>query len=461
MTVRALLAMVPVVTLACVAAVLGIQLQLDTVQTERVSQVARTVAAQWEQGRGQDPIPVEHGVLRIQAVDRDGRVIGASAAMQGRAALSTKRPTGGDFRVEDIRCPDALGLAQCLRIVGITVDTPDQGPVIVYAAVVDSERAQAVWISAGIAALGGVTLAAFGALVWWSTGRTLRPVERIRSELERLSTSDLRQRLTVPATGDEIDDLARTANTTLDRMQAALDRQRAFVSDASHELRTPIAGMRTRVEVEISEPELGGEEARRALRGVLSDVDRLEQLVDDLLALARLESDRSESVPVDLAELARNGAGAVPWPHPVQTDLAGGAVVDGNPVALERLLTNLIANAERHARGRVRGTVARTPAKDGGEAVLEVHDDGAGIPVEQRERIFERFARLAESRRRDPGGSGLGLAISRGVAEAHGGTLTAGESPLLGGAVLVLRLPATEAGADPAPGGDTEGEEAP
>ncbi|MFW5419130.1 HAMP domain-containing histidine kinase [Nocardiopsis sp. CNT-189] len=461
MTVRALGVVAPVILICITVVSVVLRHEIEREQVDRAAQAARQVALHLAESGYSEPIPAADGVLRIQVVDGSGEVVAASDAMQGRPPLSDRLPAENDFRVDDKVCPDDLS-GRCLVVAGFETDSRAYGPVVVYAAIVSAEVTDGFLLEFGLVAVALVVLLVVGWLTWWGTGRTLRPVESIRSDLERLSATDLRHRLALPGTGDELADLARTANATLDRLQTAMERQRSFVSDASHELRNPIAGMRARLEVELTDPELGDTAARRSLESVLGDVERLQRIVSDLLELARLDADVARAEErVDLAELARAEAGhRAAAAARIDTDLEPGAVVRGNRLRLARLLVNLIANAERHARSRILVAVRAEDGGAGPEAVLEVHDDGAGIPEEERERIFERFARLDESRRKDPGGSGLGLAISRGVAEAHGGTLTAGESPLLGGAVFVLRVPAGPSRGGPEPEqGRTEGKE--
>ncbi len=460
MTVRALGVVAPVVLICITIVSIVLRHEIERGQVDRAAQAARQVALHLAEAGYAEDIPPADGVLRIQVVTEAGEVVAASDAMQGRPPLTDKRPAENDFRIDDRVCPDYL-TERCLVVAGFETDSRPYGPVIVYAAVVSAEVTTGFLLETGLIAVALVVLVVVGWLTWWGTGRILRPVESIRSDLERMSATDLSRRLTLPGTGDELADLARTANATLDRLQTAMERQRSFVSDASHELRNPIAGMRARLEVELTDPELDDSVARQALESVLGDVERLQRIVSDMLELARLDADVARAEErVDLAELAAAEAGHRTTPVRIDTDLGAGAVVRGNRLRLARLLVNLIANAERHARSRILIAVRAEDGGAGPEAVLEVHDDGAGIPEEERERVFERFARLEESRRKDPGGSGLGLAISRGVAEAHGGTLTAHRSRLLGGAMFVLRLPSGPPRDGPEPAqGRTEGKE--
>lgn len=287
-----------------------------------------------------------------------------------------------------------------------------------------------------------VLLIVAGLVIWYGVGRALRPVRKISDQLATVTMNDLHRRIPVPGTGDEIARLARTANAGLERLEEAVIRQRRFVSDASHELRNPIAGIRAKLEVELSEPEPDPRDREQLLNGLLSDAERLENIVTDLLELARLDSDvAGEREPMDMCVLVAEEFSGRRYRVPVHIHSRGEAWVSGSRVRLVRLLTNLVANAERHARTRVDIAVDR----DRDTVVITVHDDGSGIPESERERIFERFARLDESLERDPEGSGLGLAISREIAQAKGGTLVAGHSDLLGGAVFVLSLPTATA----------------
>ncbi|NUR85473.1 MAG: HAMP domain-containing histidine kinase, partial [Nonomuraea sp.] len=262
------------------------------------------------------------------------------------------------------------------------------------------------------------------------------PVAAMRSELDDVNASDLSHRVTEPEGDDEVAQLARSINGTLARLERSSEQQRQFASDASHELRTPIAGLRAQLESAQLYPE--DTDVPALVDSALRDTDRLEAIITDLLLLARIGS-RVDVVKerVDLAGLVcEEISGRATDPHPVRLALAEGVVVAGIRMQLARLLTNLIDNAERHAKSELFITVS---AEDG-MAVLEVENDGEDIAVEDRERIFERFTRLDAARSRDAGGTGLGLAIARDVAVAHRGTMTVEEGR--SGPRFVLRLPA-------------------
>jgi signal transduction histidine kinase len=270
-------------------------------------------------------------------------------------------------------------------------------------------------------------------LAWFAVGRALRPVEAMRREAEAISSSTIHRRVPEPARGDEVGRLARTLNQMLDRLEDGAHRQRQFVSDASHELRSPMAVIRTKVEV----AQRKGDTADwpSVADAVLAEEARLEALVGDLLALAREDEGAARpEATVDLAELVA-GEAALARRRPVATDLAP-ASVPGDERALRSLVAHLLDNAARHARRRVQVSLTTVD----GHAVLTVDDDGRGIALDDRERVFERFVRLDESRARDRGGAGLGLAVVAAVGRAHGGTARAEGSPA-GGARLVVFLP--------------------
>jgi signal transduction histidine kinase len=284
-----------------------------------------------------------------------------------------------------------------------------------------------------------------GVMSWGITGRALRPVNAITSQVDVITASTLHERVPVPAADDEIAHLARTMNSMLDRLESASTRQRQFVSDASHELRTPVSSIRTELEVALLHPE--ATDWTEVAGNVLAEDARLERIVGDLLLLARLDEqpdlDRSEDVDLDAVvheQAARRR------PCTVDTTGVHAGRVRGRGEELSRLVGHLLDNACRHARERVEVGVRVADAgeqgsRSGGAVVLTVDDDGPGVPAEQREVVFERFGRLEEGRSRDRGGAGLGLAVVRRIAERHGGSASVGDSPL-GGARFEVRLPA-------------------
>ena len=284
-----------------------------------------------------------------------------------------------------------------------------------------------------------ILLIVLAGLIWLIVGRALRPVETIRREVDAIGPAELDHRVAEPRTDDEIARLARTMNRMLARLDSSARAQRRFVSDASHELRSPLASIRQFAELARAHPD-------RVADGELADVvlaegARLQDLVESLLLLTRLDESGLAVVrrPVDLDDGALADARRVRDAGVVTVDTSGvsAARVDGDERMLARLARNLTDNASRHATSRIAVAVGVR----GDRVQLSVDDDGTGIPAEERPRVFDRFVRLDEGRARDAGGSGLGLAIVAEIARAHGGEVRVEDSPL-GGARFVVSLPA-------------------
>ncbi|HEX6953969.1 MAG TPA: ATP-binding protein [Agromyces sp.] len=277
---------------------------------------------------------------------------------------------------------------------------------------------------------------------WIVVGRALAPVERMRRQVDAVTATTLGERLDEPATGDEIARLARTLNGMLGRLESAQATQRGFISDASHELKSPLATLRQYAELARAHPERVGEQELGEV--VLEEGGRLERLVQAMLVLARADEGalRPDPVDVDLDDLLFAEAARVRGAGGIVVDTTGvqATRVRGDAALLAQLARNLVDNAARHARSRIALAVA--PRGDGADgAVITVDDDGDGIPPAERDRVFDRFVRLDDARARDTGGSGLGLSIVREIARAHGGEVRVEDAPS-GGARLRVELPA-------------------
>jgi signal transduction histidine kinase len=282
-----------------------------------------------------------------------------------------------------------------------------------------------------------VGLALVAMAVWLSVGRALRPVESMREEAATITAAHLNRRLAVPDGRDEIPRLAATLNEMLDRIDATSRVQRQFVSDASHELRSPLATLRQLAEVARDYPDRTGQDS--LARDVLAEEGRMEELVAALLLLARIDDGVPHAAgPVDLDDLVLDHARRLRHDDGPRIDVSGvsaGQVV-GDPVLLGQVVRNLLSNALRHGRNEV--SVSLQEYDD--QVVLTVDDDGNGIPEADRQRVFERFVRLDEARARDGGGSGLGLAIVHKVVDELGGSVRVQESAN-GGARFVVEMP--------------------
>jgi signal transduction histidine kinase len=402
---------------------------LDETVTERVDGIERLVR--------EDRLPAELSGLgdddTLAQVVRDGRVTAASTNIAGQAPLAVEQPgriyTVGRLPTDDTR----------FRVLGRQVSSPEGATTIVVAASLDDVDESLRVLRRSLLVVVPLVTGVFGALVWCLVGRTLHPVEAIRRDVDAIGELDLDRRVVVPATGDEIARLAATMNAMLARLQTADERQRRFVADAAHELRSPLARMRAELEVELATHPADGA-ARPALSSTLEEVVQLSTLVEDLLGLARAEAVRPSAVNlVELDEVvtdaARGRAVTVTALEPV--------TVHGDAAGLRRAVSNLLENATRHAVT----TVSISLVVQAERARLTVADDGPGIPVGDRERVFERFARLDESRTTATGGAGLGLAIVRAVVASHGGVMGIADPPGGQGTVVWLELPVAVTGA--------------
>jgi signal transduction histidine kinase len=361
----------------------------------------------------------------------------------------------------DRRIARAPALGRRARLLAHPVQTDGRTLVVVVGASLDAVirgRERLALILALLSPLLGGLLSAGGFLL---AGAALRPVRRMSQEADAISLAQVGRRLAQPPGEDEIAQLGRTLNAMLDRIEAAFARERMFLDDASHELRTPIAVLRAELEMALIET---GDPAstERSLRSALEEADRLSHLSEDLLVLARATAGRLplRRRPVDIRALAEDAAGRT-TSGPAAAAGAGrsaqGVVVeiDGapaqavvDPARLEQVVTNLLSNARRFARRKVRVAV-RT---EGDDVVVNVADDGPGFPDSLLPVAFDRFTRAEAARGHDTGaGAGLGLAIVAAIVRAHGGTITASNGPPLGGASVVVRLPLDETGPVPEP----------
>ena len=456
---RATLGAVLVVAVALVAAGAAVLVSLRANLTDqadtKAESAARKVASQIAVGTAYDRLELEDD-YPVQVVDANGTLVAATDDLErisgtGTDVVTPRPPSGGAGQSGDDDADDddtslepgeidedtdfgdgsatVDGTEDEYRFATVRVETEDRGLVTVHAgASLDAEQSAVTTTTTGMLTGFPLLLAVVAAVTWLVTRRALRPVEGIRREMAEITASeDLSRRVPEPVTHDEVARLARTTNETLAALESSVERQRRFVADASHELRSPIASLRTQLEVAAAHPEL------LDLDGAVEDTVRLQRLAADLLLLARLDAGEGPGDKrLDLGEVARREARG----RDGVSVTAEAVEVTGSRGQLERVLGNLLDNAQRHARSAVTVSVRR----DGAWAVAEVADDGDGVAAADRERIFERFVRLDEARSRDDGGAGLGLAIARDVAARHGGTLTVRDAPT-GGALFELRLP--------------------
>lgn len=370
----------------------------------------------------------------VQVVDSRGRVVAASANLEGEDPILKFEPD----RRASFRTVGRLPIGEEHEFALVTLPVMrGSSEFTIYAAASLEQVEESVAAVQGILVVGlPILLVLVGFTTWVIVGRALDPVDAIRAEVADISSHDLTRRVPEPSTDDEIGRLARTMNGMLARLETFTESQRRFVADASHELQSPIASSRAELEVAMAHPELADWQATAA--ELLDDNHRMERLVGDLLFLARTESAAPVTAgPVDLDDIARAEVERVRVRTTVSIDAAevSAVEVNGNADRLARVVRNLLENASRHAAS----TVAVRLTVDGKVARLEVSDDGPGIALADRERVFERFTRLDASRSRGTGGAGLGLAIAREIVTAHGGTIGVADSTV--GALFVVELP--------------------
>jgi signal transduction histidine kinase len=384
------------------------------------------VAKLIDQNSLSQPIPVSPDV-QVQVVDAQGRVLAVSAnADRLVPILYPEELRRLADRTGMVIPGDRIHLAGDVRVVTVRAGPPT-APQHVLVARSTADVTQGVHLLRITLLVAFPLLVALLALVSWRVlGAALSPVEALRSGAEEITAgaTGRSSRLPVPDSRDEVHRLAVTLNGMLHRLESARARQRAFIADAAHELRSPLTNMRTELEVaqrlpdDTDWPELTGD--------LLTDVDRLSRLVDDLLLLARADDAGSRPArstePVELGQLLAEVSGR--YPKVVYQRPAVPQTVRGDRDALGRVVANLLDNAVRHAGS----TVVLAVAADGAYRKISVCDDGPGIPAADRERVFHRFTRLDDARARDAGGSGLGLAIVRELVRAHHGTVTLGDA---------------------------------
>jgi signal transduction histidine kinase len=393
---------------------------------------ARDIVASLENGRSPASVISEDDDVLVQVVD-SGTVVASSAPLEGDPPLA--RLGAGESRVVD---DPPVGDDDPFAVVALQASAPD-GPVLVLVGRnLDLVRETVATVSRVLLVVVPLLLVVAGLTSWAVAGRSLAPVESMRREVTHISDTELHRRVPRPAGDDEIARLADTMNDMLARLDAARERQQRLVSDASHELRNPIAAIRHHAEVALAHPNTT---TSRDLAGDVHDEAlRLQRLAEDLLLLARadehtLELDRQ---PVDVDDLVLDEARRLKQATDLRIDTSGvgAARTRGDVAGLRRVVQNLTDNAARHASSTIRLTLGESD----GHVVLAVEDDGNGVPEVARDAVFERFTRLDDARDRGHGGAGLGLAIVAEIVGAHGGRTSLDDAPL-GGARFVVALP--------------------
>jgi signal transduction histidine kinase len=409
----------------------------DWLAGARANEVAKQLADNGELPRR---LPEQDEGETIVWVVRDQNLVSASTRLPAdRLPVDLPgQPVGARTTFESVRLPTVEG--ERFRVIAHGADSVG-GPTTVYVGVRVDEIEEFVRSAVSTGAMGLLLLVLpLGLVLWLAVGRTLAPVEAIRERAATISARRLSDRVPVPAREDEIGRLARTLNEMLSRLDVAARDQRRFLADAAHELRSPIASLRTQLETGST---TDGQVLSRD--DLLAETLRMQTLVDQFLVLARSESGAPAitPVPVDLddtveAVVAARRAERACADVTIDIDDVHPVRVQGEPGLLEQMVRNLLENAERYARSTVRIGLTHDEQHN---AVLTVDDDGPGIPAAHREDVFRRFMRIDPARDRAQGGAGLGLAIVHDVASAHRGEVVVLDSPS-GGARLRVTLPA-------------------
>ena len=438
---RLTIAATAVVGVALVAGAIAVLVVLRSTLTEDVRNAASLratqIAASISDGNGVVPAFGNRDGELVQVLDGSGRVVGASPELANAAPMPG--PGAGDYAVRDALVDDGHYL-----LVQAQADRPDL-PGAPFTVLVGRDLDDAIDPVTAVTVVVVVVVPTLLLIVcgttWRVTGSALAPVEAIRREVDAISASELHRRVPDPPGADEIARLAGTMNRMLDRLERSQAEQRRFVSDASHELRSPVAAIRQYAEVAAVHPDSISSADLAA--AVLAEDLRVQRLIEDLLLLAR--TDEAGLLlgrrPVDVDDLVLAEAGYLRQSTDLLVVTSGVSAgrVAGDRMALARVLRNLGENAARHARTRIEFTVAQAA----GRVRVSVEDDGPGIPEADRIRVFERFVRLDAARSGNAGGSGLGLAIVAELIHAHGGQVSAGTGAL-GGALMLIELPAGE-----------------
>ena len=390
----------------------------------RAGDVARLLK---EEGVRETPSPLaedRRSSEQVQIIDSSNRVVAWSARRLRGEPISALRPAPGKTAKEELVRAPALGEDDEVLVSARGVEVNDQAYVVLVAEPLEVQTDTLRTVGLLLLAAAPLLIALVGVAVWVLVGRSLKTVERIRRQVAEIDGQRLSERIEVPPTGDEIAALAATMNQMLDKLERSDSTHRAFFSDASHELRSPLSTLVTTAEVASMDDT--GKTWLDMQQTVLNESSRMQSLVEDLLTLAKVDAHQLQLdiQEVDLEDVLDSEITRLRTVSSLQINAElQPARVRGDERRLSQVFRNVLDNAARYAKSAIIVKMERLPD----EVVVSVDNDGEIISAQDRSRVFERFARLDASRSSDRGGSGLGLAISREIMLAHGGTVVASE----------------------------------
>lgn len=406
--------------------------ELSDAITEELAIRVDDLAIDYQDGQ----LTAGEGLVSTQAIDQNGDVISPPGVDRMLTTDELARASRGQIIVDR----SVPGEGEHARLLARPINGPNDAMLVGVAAVSTDPLVNAHNRLTVVLAIAGPALAAaVAATAWVLAGAALRPVRQMASEAATITMAQAGRRLPQPAGDDEIAELGLTLNAMLARIEETINHERAFIDDAAHELRTPIAVLRGELELASHDP--GDREAvAEGLASALEETDRLAHLTDDLLTLAR--ADAGQLIPGDatteLLSATRAVVRRLPHRDNVRIEVRGEpTVIRGEQDWIHQIIMNLVANADRYAATRIVITAGRSD----GHGTLRVADDGPGFPEELLPRVFDRFARGDGARGRSQGGAGLGLAIIASLAHALGGTVTATNAAPLDGACVEVELP--------------------
>lgn len=409
---------------------------IDSAAATRVAEIAGQVRASGPAGVEDRLFDTDERIVAVQVVTRGGAVVRGSESAPDTALISVGDLGEGPL----IGMPEETSPFGQIRFSAQSVDGPGGYHYTVLVGEGSAAIASTVrTVILALALASPIVVIVSASATYLLVRRSLRSVDEIRTRVADITTSDLTERVPVPDRDDEISALAVTMNEMLARIEAGHAAQQRFVGDASHELRSPLTTIISALEVASAHPELLN--AELASGTLIPEAQRMKALIEDLLLLARADERKlsTRQGDVDVDDLMAEQVDRVrrETDLEVRSDIHP-ARLSGDAEALSRVLRNLLDNAARHAVSRLEVTVR----EESGDVVVTVADDGPGIPIADRERVFDRFVRLDADRSRSAGGTGLGLSIVRDVVAAHAGSVTIGQGPESRGAMVRVQLPA-------------------